>query len=150
MLSRVPLSYLIYALEGKETWYILLGLFMILAYFELNSLLNSNCQIPEVRPVIRVNKANKMLEALDEITLTRNYDCPEMAMQGTIDGMSAALPRSQIYVFSDASAKDYNLLDKALKIAQEKQLTVITIALEISPLDSRYILFLGYLINHGI
>ncbi|CAD7082367.1 unnamed protein product [Hermetia illucens] len=79
---------------------------------------------PEVRPVIRVNKANKMLEALDEITLTRNYDCPEMAMQGTIDGMSAALPRSQIYVFSDASAKDYNLLDKALKIAQEKQLTV--------------------------
>ncbi|XP_037907235.1 hemicentin-1-like isoform X2 [Hermetia illucens] len=79
---------------------------------------------PIVRPTIKVNKASKMLEALDKITIEGGGDCPELAMQGIINGMNEALPKSHVFVFSDASAKDHALLNNATKIAQDKQITV--------------------------
>lgn len=53
-----------------------------------------------------------------------NPDMPELAIEGLQRALEHALPHSLAYVFTDASAKDYNLSVEVLPILQKKQITV--------------------------
>lgn len=50
-----------------------------------------------------------------------NYDCQELALSGLEMALENSRPKSYIYVFTDASAKDYNKIERIRKLCQEKQ-----------------------------
>ncbi|KAJ8728637.1 hypothetical protein PYW07_006333 [Mythimna separata] len=54
-------------------------------------------------------------------------DCPEYAMTGIELGLKESLPLSYLYVFTDASAKDYDRFDQIKSISQKKQSQVVFI-----------------------
>jgi len=51
-------------------------------------------------------------------------DCPELILTGILGGIQAAEPQSFVFVFTDASAKDYYLNETVIRLVQEKQITV--------------------------
>jgi hypothetical protein len=55
---------------------------------------------------------------------SRNPDCPEMALGGIKMALENALQKSTVYVFTDAAAKDYELLDEVVNLVQNKQATI--------------------------
>ena len=59
--------------------------------------------------------------ALDNITVGGGDDCPEMCIGAIYKAIDVCLPHSYIYVFADASAKDYNLTDSVKALNQQKQ-----------------------------
>ena len=58
---------------------------------------------------------------LDNITVSGGGDCPEMCIGAIYKAIDVCLPHSYIYVFTDASAKDYNLTDAVKALNQNKQ-----------------------------
>ncbi|XP_064644263.1 von Willebrand factor A domain-containing protein 7-like isoform X2 [Lineus longissimus] len=56
---------------------------------------------------VRTTKnANVFLSWVNGLTVSGGGDCPELSMLGIERGLQAAMPGSDIYVFTDASAKD--------------------------------------------
>lgn len=64
------------------------------------------------------------MERLNLITVAGGGDCPEMSIRGLINAVENALPNSQAFLFSDASAKDYLLFDHVAALIQRKQTSV--------------------------
>lgn len=68
---------------------------------------------------VTITKDRDELKDSLKLTLVSGGDCPEYSMSGILTGIESSAPGSTIYVFTDASAKDYekyNLVkDRALK-----------------------------------
>lgn len=65
-----------------------------------------------------------LLNVLDDLELWGGGDCPELALGGILGALKHALPKSFIYIFTDAIAKDFALDTEALSFIQKKQVTV--------------------------
>lgn len=63
--------------------------------------------------------------ALDRIRVHGGGDCEEMSLSGIKVALEESQPGSYLFVFSDASAKDYRKFDEIKALCQEKQSQVI-------------------------
>ncbi|XP_073954425.1 hemicentin-1-like isoform X2 [Choristoneura fumiferana] len=73
----------------------------------------------------RTRDEAELKKALDDINLIGNPDCPEMCLSGIKMGLEESLPGSFLYVFTDASAKDYEKFEEIKSLSQEKQIQVL-------------------------
>lgn len=62
---------------------------------------------------------------MDNIIIRGGYDCPEKGITGVIEALKTVKPNSFIYVFTDASSKDTDLINEAFELIQIKQCQVI-------------------------
>ncbi|CAO1403227.1 unnamed protein product [Diamesa tonsa] len=74
--------------------------------------------------VVRASSPEKFLENLNNIEFTGGGDCPEMSLGGLQAGIQYGLPKSIVYVITDATAKDENKYNKTVKNLIHKKSTV--------------------------
>ena len=77
--------------------------------------------ITEIGPVTVTTDHNAFRESLQRVSVHGGGDCPEMTLGAILLALEASLPSSFIYVFTDASAKDYHLVNEVLALVQRKQ-----------------------------
>ncbi|XP_055635973.1 hemicentin-1-like isoform X2 [Toxorhynchites rutilus septentrionalis] len=83
---------------------------------------------PQVGPRLVTRDKEALLAALEDLQIYGGGDCPEAALAALSNAIEVALPRSFIYVFTDATAKDFKLDQRVLHLIQQKQ-TPITFLL---------------------
>jgi hemicentin len=76
---------------------------------------------PGIGPVIRTTDHVSFQQKLASISISGGNDCPEMSVGGILKALELSRPNSYIYVFTDASAKDYHLANQVLSLIQRKQ-----------------------------
>uniref|UniRef100_A0A8D8RUI3 Hemicentin-1 n=1 Tax=Cacopsylla melanoneura TaxID=428564 RepID=A0A8D8RUI3_9HEMI len=79
---------------------------------------------PEVGPVTVTKNHRVFLEKLQEIYPHGGGDCPENTLTALKEAVENSEPGSYIYVFTDASASDYDLYNKVSTLIQSKQCQV--------------------------
>lgn len=67
---------------------------------------------------------SELISKLNEIVPSGGGDCPEAALKGLKAALESALQNSIAYLFSDASANDYQIYDEVVGIIQKKQIKV--------------------------
>lgn len=65
-----------------------------------------------------------ILKRLNEVVVRGGGDCPELALTGLRNAIDSGLSNSPAFLFSDASAKDYELYDEVAALIQRKQTNV--------------------------
>ena len=65
-----------------------------------------------------------LLEELSKVKIGGGGDCPELSISGLRDGLKHAIKNSIAYVFTDASAKDYDQYEVTKDLIQSTQTTV--------------------------
>ncbi|XP_013929502.1 PREDICTED: von Willebrand factor A domain-containing protein 7-like, partial [Thamnophis sirtalis] len=64
---------------------------------------------PNVGPITKTQSVDELESAISRLTATGGGDCPEMSMSGLKLALQQSMPRSKIFVFTDAGAKDESL-----------------------------------------
>lgn len=64
------------------------------------------------------------LETIENLELFGGGDCPESTLKGIEMGLESSLPRSVVFVFTDAVANDFQFEASVLQLIQEKQASV--------------------------
>ena len=62
---------------------------------------------------------------MDAVDVHGGGDCPEPSLTALLRALDLVRPNSYIYVFTDASAKDYIRLPDVLSLVQRKQTQVL-------------------------
>lgn len=79
---------------------------------------------PETGPAVVSIDSSKLLKTLDELRVFGGNSCPENTLSGISLALKYALPKSFVYVFTDATAHDYHLENTVTEQIQQKQATV--------------------------
>lgn len=80
---------------------------------------------PVIGPKVVTMNQDLFLEAIDKMEIYGGGDCPESAVRGIEMALESALPKSFVFVFTDAIANDFQFEDRILHIIQAKQATVL-------------------------
>uniref|UniRef100_A0A182MNL9 Hemicentin-1 n=1 Tax=Anopheles culicifacies TaxID=139723 RepID=A0A182MNL9_9DIPT len=83
---------------------------------------------PHVGPRLVTRNKDELLYALNNLQIIGGGDCPEAALEAISSAIEAAMPNSFVYVFTDATAKDFRLDQRVMQLVQKKQ-TPITFLL---------------------
>jgi hypothetical protein len=95
---------------------------------------------PDVGSAVTSPNASDILAAVNGLVANGGGDCPELSMQGLLNGIQAASEGSTLYLFTDASSKDASLSGNAIAAAQAKDITVnFGLSGSCSPIDPAYI-----------
>lgn len=78
----------------------------------------------DVGPELVTTNQAELLDVLDNLKLYGGGDCPESTLKGIFTALKYALPKSYVYVFTDAIAKDFGLDSEVLSLIQRRQATV--------------------------
>ncbi|KAF7236093.1 von Willebrand factor A domain-containing protein 7 [Varanus komodoensis] len=76
---------------------------------------------PAVGPVFQTDKVDEMEAFISSLRVSGGGDCPEMSMTGLKLALQESLPRSKIFTFTDADAKDESLLDEIKALIDSSQ-----------------------------
>ncbi|XP_050022653.2 von Willebrand factor A domain-containing protein 7-like [Dermacentor andersoni] len=76
---------------------------------------------PVVGPTLVTREPAHFEQRLRALTLRGGGDCPEMALTALREALRLSLRGSHVYLFTDARAKDYHLLDAVLALVQRKE-----------------------------
>ncbi|XP_063147330.1 von Willebrand factor A domain-containing protein 7-like [Candoia aspera] len=79
---------------------------------------------PDVGPIVKTRSVDDLESAIANLTAAGGGDCPEMAMTGVKLALLESLPRSKIFVFTDAAAKDRHLKDEVKILIDSSQSVV--------------------------
>lgn len=78
-------------------------------------------------PFVTTNPAELIAE-INKIAVYGGGDCPELALHGLQNALDHALPNSLGFIFTDASAKDYDLYNEVAQAIQKKQARVYVLS----------------------
>ncbi|XP_078244762.1 von Willebrand factor A domain-containing protein 7 [Pogona vitticeps] len=67
---------------------------------------------PDVGPVLKTSSVDEIESYISDLRATGGGDCPEMSLTGLKLALQESLPRSKIFTFTDAGAKDAELMDE--------------------------------------
>ena len=95
---------------------------------------------PDIGPPFVTTSASALLGAVNGLSAGGGGDCPELSQGGLLQAIDAALPTSNLMLFTDASAKDSGLANTVVAKAKAKSI-VINYALvgSCSPVDPAYL-----------
>ncbi|KAM4750227.1 von Willebrand factor A domain-containing protein 7 [Anableps anableps] len=79
---------------------------------------------PEFGPMIRTTNADKMKKEISKLRATGGGDIPEMCLSGLQLALTGAPSSSNIFVFTDATAKDIALKDTIIALIRSTKSTV--------------------------
>ncbi|XP_077519310.1 hemicentin-1-like [Amblyomma americanum] len=80
---------------------------------------------PVVGPPLVTRDPGHFEQRLRSLSLRGGGDCPEMALTALREALRLSLRGSQVYLFTDARAKDYHLLAAVLAFVQLKESQVV-------------------------
>jgi hypothetical protein len=96
---------------------------------------------PTWGPSFSTDSATDFITAVSGLTASGGGDCPELAMHGLLDAISASFPDGEIFLYTDASSKDGALAGSVIAAAQAKSIPVNFFNFgSCSPIDPNYAL----------
>ncbi|MFT7722871.1 MAG: VWA domain-containing protein [Roseateles sp.] len=99
---------------------------------------------PSVSSATVTANAPTLLSAANALFASGGDDCPELAMTGALRAVNASPDASQLYLFTDASAKDSGLAGNVITQARAKQITISFLTFgSCSPIDPAYYAIAG-------
>ena len=75
-------------------------------------------------PVTVTNDAKTVIDAVNNLKAKGGGDCPELAMMGLYKALLRSLPESDIYLFTDADAKDEQRRKEVISLASENKIRI--------------------------
>ncbi len=94
---------------------------------------------PSVGSALVTADASVLLSAANRLFASGGGDCPELSMTGALRAVNASPDASQLYLFTDASAKDAGLFGNVITQARAKQISISFLTFgSCSPIDPAY------------
>lgn len=95
---------------------------------------------PSVGPVTVTTDANVFKNVINSLSAGGGGDCPEPSVKGMIQGASVIDEGGDLFMFTDASSKDANLINNLSSLAFTKNIRIYPILFgSCSPIDPAYI-----------
>jgi von Willebrand factor A domain-containing protein 7 len=95
---------------------------------------------PQVGPVTVTEDADEFKSALGALRAEDGEECEEPSMAGLLNAISASDEDGEVFLFTDASAKDNELAGAVSSLAEEKKVKVYTaLSGTCSPIDPTYV-----------
>ncbi|XP_070536663.1 von Willebrand factor A domain-containing protein 7-like isoform X1 [Ptychodera flava] len=79
---------------------------------------------PDYGPVYITTDPEEFKAAIGNLAVDGGGDCPELSMAGTILAIQNSLPGSDLYVFTDASAKDNEKAFEVIKLGLNRRIKI--------------------------
>ena len=79
---------------------------------------------PSTGPTVATNAAGLFKSFIGGLRASGGGDCPEMAMTGMYNGLSLADPGGDLFMYTDATAKDASLAGAVISLAKSKDIKI--------------------------